>query len=218
MRSNGFRQFITQTHSKSKISTVSVYQALNPTCWHQTGRARCSSNVSCCCQGATSKLNPSSFTDLQRHLKGTRYKVETPALSWTRRWMRNGLMTVSHRYVRRNHLVTAPHQAAYLPLLREEPQGISPRLESDCGEALPTWPEWRRARWAGCCTEKLFHNMLILCAFTTVIFNAKNSEALTKKWYWAFQLGPELTERKSWRRTVRVKFLTEYLLSPTHTG
>lgn len=58
---------------------------------------RCSSDVSCCCQGATSKLNPSSFTDLQRHLKGTRYKVETPALSWTRRWMRNGLMTVSHK-------------------------------------------------------------------------------------------------------------------------
>lgn len=40
-------------------------------------------NVSCCCQGANSKMNPSSFINLQKHLKlyPTWYKVESPELS-----------------------------------------------------------------------------------------------------------------------------------------
>ena len=37
--------------------------------------------------------------------------------------------------------MTAPHQAAYFPLLQEEPWGISPRLDSDYGQALPVGPE-----------------------------------------------------------------------------
>lgn len=123
-------------------------------------------------------------------------KTEASALSWTRRWMRNRLRIFPTRYVTRNCLMTAPHQAAYLSLLQEEPWGVSPRLDSDYGQALPVGPDWRHARWPRCRTEKLFYKMLNLRVFIRMIFSAKISEALTKEKHWAFQLSPKLNKRK----------------------
>lgn len=110
MSSNGFRQFITYTHSKCKISMCQCTKDLSP----QAGikkegpNDRCPSNVSCCHQEATSKWNLSSFTDLHRHQKlycmGN--KTEVSALGWTRRWMRNRLRVFPTRYVTRNCLMT----------------------------------------------------------------------------------------------------------------
>lgn len=85
MSSNGFTQSITYIDSKIK----NEHRVNFPSSYIMTSNRRSQmtdnleANVSCCCQGANSKMNPSSFINLQKHLKlyPTGYKVESPELS-----------------------------------------------------------------------------------------------------------------------------------------
>lgn len=198
MSSNGFKQFITYIDSKIKTSMVSI--SLVPIWWHQTGGARWQTiqvNVSCCCQGATSKLNRNSFIKFTKTPEVVPHRVQggksctqlKPGGGWEMSWWQ-----FPTRYGIRSCLMAGPHQLLYLPLLWEASQGILPRLKSDYGQTLPPWLERRHTRLPRSCREKLFYNMPNLSASlesrsTRMMFNAKISEALTKRWQSNFSWG-----------------------------
>lgn len=133
--SNGFRQFITYTDSKSKTSMLSI--CLVPTWWHQTGRARWHSPSECVMLLSRRDLETESkqFYKLTKILEVIPHSVQggkSCNSAEPRRWVRNVLMAVSHKICYEKLPIT-PHSKKH--------HGILTRLKSDYGQALPPWPD-----------------------------------------------------------------------------
>lgn len=115
----------------------------------------------------------------------------------------------STRDVMRNSLMAASSlPGCSFSLASEESWGISPRLESDYGQALLPWMKMCKIKG---CAQRSFSTRcwtsLLLCGPEVEWDSMQDFWSTTKRWHWVLQPGLELVKRKWWWRTVSVKIL-----------